>query len=253
MSTGQRIKDLRIERGLTQVELAFSANVSKQTMYKYENDIITNIPSDKIEAIAEALYTTPAYLMEWEDDPHDWERIGNDEGIYPPKDYNGSYEDFVKFKVYEQQDSLCDNYWDLLEEAIGYLKSIRCRVSESKTPRITKIITPDGQSFEISDDVLVHNYMTFGASKPGIKKLITPILNMDLRFDEQQILNSYNQLNNNGRIEAKKRIRELTMIPSYTMDENDENQVLNAAHNAGATEEQKKQADDIMMDDSEWE
>ena len=29
--------------------------------------VITNIPSDKVEAIAEILKTTPAYLMGWEE------------------------------------------------------------------------------------------------------------------------------------------------------------------------------------------
>lgn len=32
---------------MSQVEFADKINVSKQTLYKYENDIITNIPSDK--------------------------------------------------------------------------------------------------------------------------------------------------------------------------------------------------------------
>jgi hypothetical protein len=36
-------------------------------MYKYENDVITNIPSDKIELMAQALRTTPAYIMGWDD------------------------------------------------------------------------------------------------------------------------------------------------------------------------------------------
>ena len=55
--------------GLSQVELADKIGVSKQTLYKYENDIITNIPSDKIEAIAKVTGATPAEIMGWED-PH---------------------------------------------------------------------------------------------------------------------------------------------------------------------------------------
>lgn len=112
MGIGKRIKNLRKKYNISQVDLALTIDVSKQTMYKYENDIITNIPSDKIELMAEALFTTPSYLMGWTDDPHDWERIGNEEGIHPPKDYNGSYEDYVKFKMYEEQDALIDSYYD---------------------------------------------------------------------------------------------------------------------------------------------
>lgn len=52
---------------MTQEELAKYIDSTKQTIYKYENNIVTNIPSDKIEKIAEALGTTPFYLMGWND------------------------------------------------------------------------------------------------------------------------------------------------------------------------------------------
>lgn len=51
---------------MSQVEFADKINVSKQTLYKYENNIITNIPSDKIEAAAKIGNVTPAFLMGWE-------------------------------------------------------------------------------------------------------------------------------------------------------------------------------------------
>lgn len=62
MSKGERIKYLREQAGLSQVALAEKIDVSKQTLYKYENNIITNIPSDKIEAIAKATGSSPAYI-----------------------------------------------------------------------------------------------------------------------------------------------------------------------------------------------
>lgn len=68
MTIGARIKELRQNEKIFQVDLANKIGVSKQTLYKYENDIITNIPSDKIELIANELNTTPAYLMGWEND-----------------------------------------------------------------------------------------------------------------------------------------------------------------------------------------
>ena len=66
MSAGSKIKELRERIGMTQVQLADKIDVSKQTLYKYENDIITNIPSDKIEAIAKVCGVTPSYIMGWE-------------------------------------------------------------------------------------------------------------------------------------------------------------------------------------------
>ena len=63
---GNRIKDLRCNKlGMSQVSFADALGVSKQTLYKYENNIITNIPSDKIEEIARICGVSPAYLMGW--------------------------------------------------------------------------------------------------------------------------------------------------------------------------------------------
>ncbi len=67
MSLGDNIKKLRKSTGLTQEDIAKEIGVSKQTVQKYENGIINNIPSDKIEVIAKLLKTTPAKLMGWED------------------------------------------------------------------------------------------------------------------------------------------------------------------------------------------
>lgn len=49
---GDRIKNLRESINVLQTELAEKIGVSKQTLYKYENNIVTNIPSYKIELIA---------------------------------------------------------------------------------------------------------------------------------------------------------------------------------------------------------
>lgn len=67
MTVGERIKERREALSMTQTTLADTVGTTKQNIYKYENGIITNIPSDKVEAIAVALNTTPAYLMGWDD------------------------------------------------------------------------------------------------------------------------------------------------------------------------------------------
>lgn len=66
MTVGERIKEVREKTGMSQVDFADKINVSKQTLYKYENNLITNIPSDKIEAVARVGGVSPAYLMGWE-------------------------------------------------------------------------------------------------------------------------------------------------------------------------------------------
>lgn len=65
MTVGERIKKIREEKNISQTELAKATNISKQNLYKYENNIITNIPFDKIEDIANCLKISPSYLMGW--------------------------------------------------------------------------------------------------------------------------------------------------------------------------------------------
>lgn len=66
MSIGQNIRRCRRNLGLTLEEVARQVGLSRQTMSRYETGVIGNIPSDKIELLAQALHTTPAYLMGWE-------------------------------------------------------------------------------------------------------------------------------------------------------------------------------------------
>lgn len=66
MTIGDRIRTSRLQAGLTQEDLAKASGTSKQTIYKYEMNIVTNIPSDRIESIAQLLNVSPAYLMGWE-------------------------------------------------------------------------------------------------------------------------------------------------------------------------------------------
>lgn len=66
MTKGERIKELREKAGLTQEELAKKLHTTKQTIYKYEKDIITNIPSDRIEELAIVLDSKPEYILGWE-------------------------------------------------------------------------------------------------------------------------------------------------------------------------------------------
>lgn len=65
----ERIARLRELMNIGQSELAERIGVSKQTLYKYENGIVSNVPSDKIEAMAKIFGVTPAYLMGWEESP----------------------------------------------------------------------------------------------------------------------------------------------------------------------------------------
>ena len=68
MDVGQKIKALREEKGMTLEELGDKVGVGKSTVRKWETGIIANMRRDKIAKIADALGTSPAYLMGWEEE-----------------------------------------------------------------------------------------------------------------------------------------------------------------------------------------
>ena len=69
MTVGERIKQRRIELGLTQSDLAkrmgYASRAAICTVEKNKEDLTTA----RIRKYAEALQTTPAYLMGWDEAP----------------------------------------------------------------------------------------------------------------------------------------------------------------------------------------
>ena len=61
-----RLKEIRKQKKMTLEDLARKLGTSRQTIHRYENGTITNIPPEKIELLAEALGTTPSELMGWD-------------------------------------------------------------------------------------------------------------------------------------------------------------------------------------------
>lgn len=64
----QRIKKRRNTLELSYEALSEKTGISKSTLQRYETGFIKNMPLDKIEVIAEALHTSPSYLMGWNED-----------------------------------------------------------------------------------------------------------------------------------------------------------------------------------------
>ena len=69
MDVGERIKSRRKQLGLSAEQVAAAVGVSPATVYRYESNEIMNMRIDKLEPIAKALHTTPAFLMGWDDNP----------------------------------------------------------------------------------------------------------------------------------------------------------------------------------------
>ena len=67
MTIGQRLRAARERKDMTLDEVAKRCNTTKQTIFKYENEIVTNIPYDKIVLLSNALSVSPSYLFGWDE------------------------------------------------------------------------------------------------------------------------------------------------------------------------------------------
>lgn len=86
---GQRIREKRESLHMSQEELALMLGYkSRSSINKIEIDG-RNIPQSKIKDIAEALHTTPAYIMGWEEESAKVEPMFNEEAFLRIPLYEG--------------------------------------------------------------------------------------------------------------------------------------------------------------------
>ncbi|MCI6256023.1 MAG: helix-turn-helix domain-containing protein [Clostridiales bacterium] len=69
MTTGERIKQLRLAAKLSQEELGARVGVQKAAIHKYESGRVVNLKKSTVDRLAAALDTTPAYLLGLEESP----------------------------------------------------------------------------------------------------------------------------------------------------------------------------------------
>lgn len=63
MTTGQRIKQLRIAKGMSQEQLGSMVGVKKAAINKYESGLVVNIKRSTIAKLADALDADTVYLL----------------------------------------------------------------------------------------------------------------------------------------------------------------------------------------------
>jgi len=85
MTIGERIRERRIELGLTQLELAHKMGYKNKSAICNVEKRGDNITSDRIEKLATVLECTPAFLMGWEIPEHSVEYSSTFED-YPEKE-----------------------------------------------------------------------------------------------------------------------------------------------------------------------
>lgn len=77
MSVGANIKKRRKQLGINAETLAHKLGVSPTTIYRYENGGIEKVDSAKLVQIADALNTTPGFLMGWEESENEPSKQNN--------------------------------------------------------------------------------------------------------------------------------------------------------------------------------
>lgn len=67
MTTGDRLREIRIKRGKTLDEVANAIGASATSISKYESGRIKNIPQNKLQAIADYLDVSISYVLGLDD------------------------------------------------------------------------------------------------------------------------------------------------------------------------------------------
>ena len=79
MTTGEKIKQLRKELGMTQEELGNLIGVQKAAINKYETGVVVNFKQATISALAKALHVSPVVLLSPDEHPSDNDEPKNDD------------------------------------------------------------------------------------------------------------------------------------------------------------------------------
>lgn len=67
MTKGEKLYNARIDRNFTRAEVSQATGISDKLLFKYEKDIITNIPLDNLEKLCSFYGINPTYIVGWED------------------------------------------------------------------------------------------------------------------------------------------------------------------------------------------
>lgn len=67
MNINSKLKDRRLELGLTLEEVGNIVGVGKSTVRKWETGAIENMKRDKIALLAKALKVSPSFIMGWDE------------------------------------------------------------------------------------------------------------------------------------------------------------------------------------------
>lgn len=67
MTKGEKLYNARMERGYTRAQVEKLSGINDKLLFKYEKDIITNIPLENLEKLCDLYGINPSYVVGWED------------------------------------------------------------------------------------------------------------------------------------------------------------------------------------------
>ena len=68
MTFAERLRQLRKEKNMTIEEVADAVGLARTTVFRYEKGIITNVPLETYDKLAELFGVCRPYLIGWSDD-----------------------------------------------------------------------------------------------------------------------------------------------------------------------------------------
>lgn len=233
MTIGERIKQRRIELGLSVDELADKLNKNKATIYRYENNDIENFPTTVLEPLAKVLETTPAKLMGWEDES--FKKKWSEE-IRPYFKKTDAFESQLKVLGWSCEFVGCSD-WDLIDNGgMGY--NDNGEMIEDGTGHPAGCRQEDGSLLKCEDCHKRNPHYVFTNGSISFKVTIE----------------EYNSFMDDSQEFFKNRIQKLysniSLFPQKSKDI-----ILNAAHertDIEVTDEMRKHDDDIMNNPDEW-
>ncbi len=157
LEIGKKIKQRREELGMTQEELA------EKTGYKDRSSINkiekggNNLPQTKIVAFAQALNTTPSYLMGWEEPKYGngIKLIREAKGLTQEQLANNSGLSLKQLQQYEENKSTpnMENLMRITDALDMTLFSFLCSISPNRLFSVT-YFTPEGEAEILKNDII---------------------------------------------------------------------------------------------------
>jgi transcriptional regulator with XRE-family HTH domain len=83
MTTGEKIKELRKQYGMTQDDLGRAVGLQKAAINKYETGIVVNLKQSTLLAIAKVFRVSPSYLLDDDTDPAEQSLISSYRSLSP--------------------------------------------------------------------------------------------------------------------------------------------------------------------------